>query len=93
MEMDESTRQLMLRICDGDMRIPPVLYQLYHYRRRHEIFEWIVKHRITGAQFVAWLQGVHENSPMTLAAFVISKLEHEKKMRPVLIDRDYAPGL
>lgn len=89
MMMNEATRQLMLRICDDDSRIPPILYQLYRYRRRHEIFQWIVDHRYTGAQLLAWLRISHEGSPMKLAAFVISRLEREKTARPVLIDRDW----
>lgn len=89
MEMPEATRQLMLRICDGNADLPPILYQLYRYRRRHEIFEWIVKHGFTGKQLIAWMHSAHEGSPMRMAAFVISKLEREKRPRPVLIDRDY----
>lgn len=91
-EMPEATRQLMLRICDGCPHIPPVLYQLYRYRRRHEIFEWLVQHHFIGVQLLGWLKAQHEGSPLKLAAFVISMLEREARPRPVVIDRDYLPN-
>lgn len=91
-DMSPHTRQLMLKICDGDSRVPPILYQLYRYRRHHEMCQWIVDHRLIGPQLIAWLKNDFEGSPMKMAAFIISKLEHERKMRPVLIDRDYLPS-
>lgn len=91
MEMDETTRQLMLRVCDGDARIPPIVFQLFFYRRCHEIFEWLVKHHFTGDRLVGLLREGYENSPMRLGAFVISRLERADKMRPVEFGKDWLP--
>lgn len=93
MEMNESTRQLMLRICDGDTdQVPKILFLIFKdYPRHHEMFEWLVRHRIIGKTFLGFFRESHQNSPMLLTAFLISKIEHEKKMRPIIFGEDFIP--
>lgn len=87
--MSEGLRQAMLRLCDGDARVPPILHQLWSYRRRDEIYAWLLANRFTGGSLVNLLKFQFKMSSMTMAAFIIAKLEHEKKMRPVLAGKDF----
>jgi hypothetical protein len=60
--MDQATRSLMLKICAGDMRIPPHLFALRGNPRRVEFMTYAVQRGLVGAAFLEWLRLHYEGS-------------------------------
>lgn len=88
--MSHHERELMLRCLDGHAELAPIIFHLFHYRRRAEIFDWLIRSRKTGSELWAWFKGEHRGSPMALAKFILSELERSgDAARPVLAHRDF----
>jgi tRNA A37 threonylcarbamoyladenosine biosynthesis protein TsaE len=87
--MSEERRILHLMVMDGDASAAPLLYHLDKYRRADELLKWLIRNGLTGRRFVEWVKCEHGNSVLKAGAYLLMKIEHEKKTRPVLIGDDY----
>ena len=70
--MDSQTRALMLKICEGDMRVPPYLFMVKDNPRRIEFMSYLVQKGLVGGQFILWLQNHYGGSIVAAVTDVCS---------------------
>jgi DNA-binding CsgD family transcriptional regulator len=87
--MSPKERELHLRVADGNPDALPFLYTFHSFVRCQEILSWLIEHRITGERFLEWIIKEHDKRVLSAGAFVLSKLEKEKTLKPVLAGRDF----
>lgn len=56
---------------------------LYNTKRSNEFFEYLIKNKLTGKRFVDFVKGQCQNSRLAMLAFLISKVEKNRELRPV----------
>lgn len=88
-ELSHERRQKMLRIIDGHPNLPLVMYQWHKLRRCDEILDWLLRNRITGMNLFAWLRGEYQFHTLSMAKFILMKVDKEKEEKPILVGRDY----
>jgi len=89
--MDPRTRDLCFQIFDGrlqDQTIWVFLNVIRHMARCNEILGWIVRHRMTGANFTGWVRD-RGFTPLELCRAVLKRLDSDVVPRPILRGRDY----
>lgn len=79
----------MLRICDGDMRVPPYLYIFNSHKRVDEVLDWMLRNHFTGKNFILWAQGVHERSILEVIKEILMRIDKEKEIKPIIAGIDY----
>jgi len=72
-------KHLILSIADGDMRAFPLLHQIdTMFKRREEVYHWLIGQEITGKKFVEYYQE-NANSMARMYSRIISDVDRYKK--------------
>lgn len=87
--MTEYRRQLMLTLCDNDMRIPPILHQLDAYVRCDEVLQWLIKHRFIGNELFLLVRHKYSNSVQSLVKDVLRRLNKDSENKPIFYGKDW----
>lgn len=93
MDMSESRRELFLRVVDGDMRLPPYLFNWAQRPACDVVCKWLIKHNMTGKVLHDWMRANFKNSMDLPFKWVFSKVQRDPELakRPTLLERDYIP--
>ena len=51
-EIDDNRKILILKVCEGLPDVAPLVYPIESFTRRVEMYEWLIRNKITGAKFV-----------------------------------------
>lgn len=77
--MNERRKVLILSIADGDMRAFPLLHQIdTMFKRREEVYHWLVGQKITGKKFVEFYIE-NSNSMAKMYSKIISDVDRYKQ--------------
>lgn len=80
-------RELLLRICDEDLRAVNWLYQIRAIAHKSQdvpyvaILEYLVKNKITGYNFIHFIEVEHERSPVNAVAKLRKLVFKDYKVR------------
>lgn len=80
-------RDLILMVADGNMQVLPWIYQfrsIWHKAQDIpwlDILKYLIKERITGNEFLVWMEVKQKRSPVNAMAFLRQKVfnDHKKK--------------
>lgn len=89
---NERRRQMMLKVMDGDMRIPPILFSWKDFARIDDVLEWCIRNRMTGKNLYTWLYGTFRNSILNPLHFIVAKIDKDPEYKPFIVGRDFLPG-
>lgn len=88
-KMTPKRRKLMFRVMDEQVGALPLLHHFNDYHRCDEILTWLIRNKLTGKNFMAWVQEhFARNSLLEPARFILQKIDNEKEKRPILLGRD-----
>ncbi len=87
--MSERRRAQMLLIGDGVISIPHYLYYLDRLTRCDEVLDFLIREKLIGQKLADCIQFEHGNSVLRFAQWAIMKLDHEKKMKPIIAGKDF----
>lgn len=87
--MTEYRRQLMLTVCDNDMRIPPILHQLDCYVRCDDVLQWLINHNLTGNELFLLIRYKYSNSVQGLVKDVLRRLNKDLEKKPIIFGKDW----
>lgn len=76
--MSENHIELIKRLADDNPQAFPFIHSLEKLARRDEVYQYLIKNQITGARFVSFCLE-RKCSMLSIAKFVLSKLDKEKK--------------
>ena len=88
-QLSPERRLKMLKVIDGHPGLPTVMFHWHKFRRCDEILDWLLLNRMTGNTLFAWLRGEFEMGTLSMARFILMKIDKEKEERPILVGRDY----
>jgi hypothetical protein len=81
--MNQATRELLLKVCDGNMRVPPHLFELRNHPKQFEFLRYLVAAQLTGKTFLEWLEFKYENKiERAIAAWAKC---NEPRSRPIVL--------
>ncbi len=85
-EISPYRKELILKVADGDYRVMPFVHQLEYTYKREEIYRWLIRHRITGAEFYNfWM--FHGSSFIRVVKHILRQI-HDDKLNEVCVGRD-----
>lgn len=79
---------LMMKIIDGDHRIPPLMYNFDRLVRCDELLKWLVNNNLTGVNFLGFLLE-NSNSFLQTAAEITRRVDKDKICKPIFAGRDF----
>lgn len=88
-------RELFLKIWQGYEPFHDVTARLFyldvHFPEAmlDAALEWLVRNRLTGRQFVQFVQGDCAGSNLELHRRLLAKVEHEKSLRRIYAGKDF----
>lgn len=77
--MSETTRKLVFSVMGQEPHTLPILHMIYMYTRCDDILSWLWRNSITGQRLIDFLRFEHNNSPQSMAKYVLGRIEHTKK--------------
>jgi hypothetical protein len=86
--IDTRTRDLTLKVLDGDPRVIGYLRHFQHYAMQQEMLRWLVDARLTGREFIAWARE-KKASPMEAARFILGRLAKEAGPKKIELGKDW----
>lgn len=86
--IDPKTRDLMLRVFDGDCRVLPHLHRMANLVRIDEVLEYLIREGITGRKFIAWLDEKHRKSLLKAMSFILMRVNRDLIVRPLIHGKD-----
>lgn len=89
--MTERRRHMMLIIAESNQAVLPILHMIDDYVRCDDILDWIIRNRLTGEEVVSMIKFQFKMSPLTFIKWVLSKIDKERELRPILMGRDMKP--
>lgn len=87
--LDDFRRGLYLDVWAGEAQALYILWGFNKFLRLDEALLWLVANKITGKKFISWFQEDMGGSHLMSMSFMLKKIEHEKKLRPVLLGKDF----
>jgi len=77
----------MFRVMDGNPQVLPYLHHFDRYHRCDEILAWLIKNRLTGKEFIAWVKDLYPHLTfLSVGHYILSKLK--KDNRPIVYGKD-----
>jgi len=83
--MTESTRQLMLKIIDGQETVVRFCYFLSQFKRQDQMLQFLINARLTGRTLVDWLKVNFQNSFLEASAFILRYVKGDAEKQPVFL--------
>ena len=80
-------RDMILRIMDGNLQVGPWIYQMraiWHTAQDipwFEMLQYLIKERITGSEFLVWMETKQGRSPVNAVSFLRQKALKDYKKR------------
>lgn len=88
----EARRMRILRMVDGDQNLFPIAHQWNSFRRCDEVFDWLIRHHITGITLSKWLREQFKNSTLEPVKYILKQIDKEKELKPIRVGRDFFLG-
>lgn len=84
------TRDLMLMVIDGCPRAIPWMHMVWklEFFRLNEILAWLVKNKITGTEFVAFIEQGHERSVLGMLSYILMQVNRDLIVKPIIVGED-----
>lgn len=84
-------REKMLMLNNGDInhQVNHILRIIDGHRRCDEVLAWCLRSGLTGDNIVEMVRYQFGFSPLTFLKWVLSKIDKENELRPVLVGKDW----
>lgn len=87
--MNESKRDLIFKVIDGDPRVVDVMFHFDRFVHCERILQWLIKNKLTGARFFDVYLNEFKASWLTMGKWIIMKIQKDTEMKPIIGGRDF----
>lgn len=93
-ELSEKRKQLMLAVINGNVLVPPHLFQFQVVADKSwgmelifdDCLRWLIKNKLTGHRFVDWIKTEANNSSLIAFAELRRRVTVERELKEIYAD-------